>query len=227
MGKHLPQKVFQRRVAEELHPIKNGSLRPEDITPGSHQVVWWRGRCGHEWQQRIDQRRAGCGCPYCAGTKVLEGYNDLASRCPDVAESWHPTKNGNLTPRDVTYGSIRKVWWLGKCGHEWEARVNSRVRAYGCPICRRIERERRSKQRKVLSDSYAPVGATLMDTSTSLFQWACQQRHLRGVSFDSIAEQLGISRDMAERLCCQDSSEDEVLGNLSKRDAMVGDAYVA
>ena len=30
-----------------------------------------------------------------------------------------------------------KVWWLGKCGHEWEAVIASRTgnRKSGCPYC--------------------------------------------------------------------------------------------
>ena len=32
-------------------------------------------------------------------------------------------------------GSTKKVWWVGKCGHEWEAAVSSRVRGSGCPYC--------------------------------------------------------------------------------------------
>ena len=30
---------------------------------------------------------------------------------PHLVKEWHPTKNGDLTPKDVTYGSNKKVWW--------------------------------------------------------------------------------------------------------------------
>ena len=46
---------------------------------------------------------------------------------------WHPTKNNGLDPTDVTKGSHYKVWWLGKCGHEWQAVISSRTRGVGCP----------------------------------------------------------------------------------------------
>lgn len=57
---------------------------------------------------------------------------------PELAAQWHPTKNGSLRPRDLTYGSGRKVWW--KCpagpGHEWEASPNNRTSGRsGCPYC--------------------------------------------------------------------------------------------
>ena len=36
----------------------------------------------------------------------------------------------------VNYGSDKKVWWLGKCGHEWYMSVNDRTtQNCGCPIC--------------------------------------------------------------------------------------------
>ena len=64
------------------------------------------------------------------------GDNDLKTRYPEIAKEWHPTKNGVLTADDVVSGSNKKVWWLGNCGHEWEAVVSSRALSHtGCPIC--------------------------------------------------------------------------------------------
>ncbi len=37
----------------------------------------------------------GVGCPYCAGTAVLPGFNDLATTHPDLSSEWHPTANGD------------------------------------------------------------------------------------------------------------------------------------
>ena len=42
-------------------------------------------------------------------------------------------KNGGLVPDNV--GSYRKVWWLGTCGHEWEAAIVAVVNGSGCNIC--------------------------------------------------------------------------------------------
>jgi hypothetical protein len=35
----------------------------------------------------------------------------------------------------ITIGSNRKVWWICKNGHEWEARINSRIYGNSCPCC--------------------------------------------------------------------------------------------
>lgn len=77
------------------------------------------------------------GCPYCAGRKVLPGFNDLATLAPDVAQQWHPTLNGALTPQMVTAGSHRKVWWECEQGHVWKAVIYPRtgLKKCGCPVC--------------------------------------------------------------------------------------------
>ena len=55
---------------------------------------------------------------------------------PDVAKQWHPTKNGDKKPEEITPGSAAKVWWLCDKGHEWDARITDRARlGTGCPYC--------------------------------------------------------------------------------------------
>ena len=113
---------------------------PEDFSSNSNKQVWWVCEKGHEWQAQINSRSRGTGCPICAGKKVLAGYNDLATKRPDIAEQWHPTKNGELTAQDFTAGSEKKVWWVcSKCGYEWEAQINNRTSTkYAlCPMCRK------------------------------------------------------------------------------------------
>ena len=123
------------QLASEWHPTKNGSLIPSQVTAGTNKKVWWLGKCGHEWEATVASRHKGVGCPYCAGKRVIVGVNDLATVNPELAAEWHPTKNGNLLPAQVKVKSNKKVWWLGKCGHEWEATVSSRSNERGCPYC--------------------------------------------------------------------------------------------
>lgn len=122
-------------LVREWHPVKNGSLTPQQVLPGSHRIVWWRCANGHEWQAQIKSRSNGAGCPVCANKKLLAGANDLASRYPELAKEWHPSKNGSLTPADVIPGTQRRVWWQCAKGHTWRASVASRVSGSGCPVC--------------------------------------------------------------------------------------------
>ena len=73
-------------IAREWHAAKNGSLTPETVSPYSNRKVWWICEEGHDYQAVVAARtQSGCGCPYCAGRKVLYGFNDLATVNPDIA----------------------------------------------------------------------------------------------------------------------------------------------
>lgn len=121
-------------IAAEWHPTKNLGLKPYEVLSGISKKVWWICHKGHEWQDSINHRTSGRCCPYCAGKRPSID-NCLQTLNPRLAKEWHPTKNGNLTPNDVTAMSGRRVWWLCKKGHEWRAPVNNRQQGKGCRIC--------------------------------------------------------------------------------------------
>jgi len=54
---------------------------------------------------------------------------------PKLSKEWHPTKNGVLTPEDVTPYSNKKVWWVCEKKHEWSVAICNRNRGTGCPYC--------------------------------------------------------------------------------------------
>lgn len=122
-------------LAAQWHPVKNGSLTPEQVLPGSHRKVWWICEKGHEWQAIVKSRVSGSGCPVCADRMLLPGQNDLETTMPELAAQWHPTKNGALRPCDLVAGTRRRVWWRCEKGHEWQAAVSSRASGTGCPVC--------------------------------------------------------------------------------------------
>ena len=122
-------------LAQEWHKTKNGDLTPNDVAVGSNKIVWWQcSKCGYEWHTIVASRGLKhTGCPCCAGQKVLHGFNDLATTHPELANEWHPSKNGKLNPKNITAGSSKRVWWkCQKCGHEWQTTVSGRR---GCPKC--------------------------------------------------------------------------------------------
>ena len=123
-------------LAAEWHPTKNGGLTPYDFGAGSHEVVWWLGRCGHEWDDNPGHRSHGRGCPLCSGKRIVTGVNDLATTHPEIAAQWHPSRNGSVSPDTIGAGSHKKVWWQDH-GHEWIAIVDNRTRHnHGCSVCR-------------------------------------------------------------------------------------------
>ena len=60
--------------------------------------------------------------------------NSLAAVHPELIVEWSD-RNLPLTPDSVTFGSNKKVWWKGACGHEWETSVKARSNGEKCPIC--------------------------------------------------------------------------------------------
>lgn len=129
-------------LAKEWNYDKNGNLTPDMVMEKSPKKVWWIcSKCGYEWYMSLYARSKGGHCPRClkieqsiAQSTPINGVNDLLSQKPNLCEEWHPTKN-EITPDKITVSSNKKVWWLGKCGHEWQATVGSRSAGRGCPIC--------------------------------------------------------------------------------------------
>ncbi len=75
--------------------------------------------------------------------KIKEQYfsimkdNSLAVLYPDIAKEWHPTKNGNITPDQISSETHDSYYWIcSKCGKEYKAMVKNRVRVgSGCKDC--------------------------------------------------------------------------------------------
>jgi very-short-patch-repair endonuclease len=135
--------ILHPRIADQWHPTKNEGLKPEQFAPKSSKRVWWKCSKGpdHEWQTSINNRtgdESGTNCPCCSGQKVSV-TNSLESQKPDIAAEWHPTKNGDLVPRNVALKSSKRVWWKCPKGpdHEWQTSINNRtVEGRGrCPYC--------------------------------------------------------------------------------------------
>ena len=109
-------------VAAQWHPTNNNGLTPDQVTPGSKVKAWWylpyddpdTGKhFDFEWEARINDRAIRKrGCPYLTNDVVWPGYNDLATRNPELAEQWHPAKNKGVTPDNVFANSTKWGWWI-------------------------------------------------------------------------------------------------------------------
>ena len=130
--------TLNTRLAKEWHPTKNGSLTAFNVTIYSDKKAWWKCNKGddHEWLSAVKDRSNGNGCSICSGQKVVMS-NCLATLNPILAKEWHPTKNGNLTPYEVSLNSHKKAWWKCNKGddHEWTSIISNRTKGQGCPYC--------------------------------------------------------------------------------------------
>ena len=144
-GKSLQDK--NPKIAKEWHKTKNQPLTPRDVYPNSTKRIWWVCKKKHDWDAPVNDRNQGNGCPYCSGKRVDQN-NSLATLYPEVAKSWHPTKNGKVTASMVTPGSNMRFWWLCKIGHEWQTAVANRTSGKTCRVCSYIERGRKRRERR-------------------------------------------------------------------------------
>lgn len=135
------------KLAQQWHPTKNGNLTPEKLLPKDKRIIYWQCQHGHEFSYSTPYFiRLNGECPTCK--KTLSNFN------PELAAQWHPTKNGDLTPDDVTSSSDLKVWWLAPCGHEWQTKISSRVYKtdLSCTVCQRLESmQYASQHREILT----------------------------------------------------------------------------
>jgi hypothetical protein len=150
-------------LAKQWHPKKNGELSPDQVTKGSKKKVWWKCPVAddHEWQAAIGSRALnGRGCPFCAGVHA-SSTNSVEALYPDIAKEWHPTKNGDLRPSDVTKASTKQVWWRCSEGHEYQHSVNQRTsRVKICPYCSGY----RIGQGNSFADKYPAIAAEFHPT---------------------------------------------------------------
>ena len=137
--------VMSPEGSQDWNYTKN-TLRPEQVAPGSNKKFWFTcSKCKQDYDQQLNSRLRGCGCPFCDGQKVYDG-NSLASCCPDVAAGWDYTKNDGKTPSDFTWGSGKKAHWICRDPKHinepdqvfrWESIIANRTcKNSGCPSCK-------------------------------------------------------------------------------------------
>lgn len=119
----------------QWHPTKNGDLVPEEVSDGSERRVVWLCNYGHDWVATpYNRTRNRSGCPYCSNHKAWPGFNDLVTRFPQLAAEW--SEKNPYPPEEQVAGGNKLVWWKCERGHEWQVKVNVRVKqGANCPIC--------------------------------------------------------------------------------------------
>lgn len=124
------------RLSVEWDYERNSPWTPDRVTESSLRRFYWRCEKDHSYPASVAARKRGRGCPYCAGKRVLPGFNDLESNNPEIAGEWDDEKNSPLKPNQVGVGYTRKIFWICKLGHSYAASVASRTRMVsGCPFC--------------------------------------------------------------------------------------------
>lgn len=122
-------------------------ISPSQISPHNNKKVWWKCALGHEWACAIGSRTSNrsSGCPFCSTPpkRILAGFNDFESWCINngkdyLLKEWNKERNVFL-PKEISFGSGKRVWWKCDKGHEWRVSLGNRIQGTGCPICSRTQ----------------------------------------------------------------------------------------
>ena len=104
---------------------------PSTIKRNSGKKFKWRCKNGHIFIAKAYSRKIDSGCPYCTNKRVLEGFNDLFTKFPEIAEEAF-----GWDPRKVLPGTSSIKKWKCVNKHIWSTSPNSRTSMEsGCPSC--------------------------------------------------------------------------------------------
>lgn len=179
--------VSNPELAMQWHPTKNKSLTPKAITCGSNRQVWWICKNGHEFKSRVPDRLKSKGCPFCSGRYVTE-KNSVEYLYPSLLKEWDAKKNKGISPKSVSKGSHKKIWWNCCYGHSYQASIQDRTRnkPTGCPVCAgKIVSKEKSLENlmPILAKQWHPLknnGLNPSDVSigsSRLVWWVCPNGH--------------------------------------------------
>jgi len=160
---------------------------PSTVTAGSHQKNDWKCKEGHIYQSTVNSRtNMKSGCPVCFGRTLLQGYNDLQTKFPDIAKEaygWDPTT--------IVSGTHQKKTWICCLGHTWDASVVSRTfNGSDCPVCcgQKIVAGFNDLQTKfpdIAKEAYGWDPTTVAPGNNKKKKWICKLGHIWDASANS------------------------------------------
>lgn len=138
------------------------ALGPHKYAPFSNKKVWWICSSSHSWEATIASRsHQANGCPYCAGQRAIQGFNDLGTTHPELVKEWFDT---TITPDTAMAASIKNIKWKCIEGHIWEAQISNRaLRGDGCRECSGAGSSKIEQTLREVLNGFAPMGDRKLD----------------------------------------------------------------
>jgi hypothetical protein len=166
---------------------------PKLYFQGSNKKLKWKCSKRHIYECRISHRTSGHGCPFCAGKKVLKGFNDLATKYPKLSKEAY-----EWDPRNVIAGSHKKLAWKCKDGHIYLAQVSSRTTTIktGCPICSNKKllvgfNDLATTNPGIAQEAYGWDPKTVFAGTNKKLNWKCKKQHIFQAQVSSRTRKLG------------------------------------
>lgn len=139
------------------HPTKNNNIVPRNKAISCITKFWFKcDICNHNFKSSPNKiTSSNRWCPYCANKKLCKendcnhcfnssfaSYTCKTANGMLKVECWHPTKNGDLTPRDIMKRSNKKYWFhCNDCNHDFESLLSNITKLNGtwCPYCANLK----------------------------------------------------------------------------------------
>jgi cytochrome c2 len=173
-----------KEYAADLNDAPVNTIKPED----KHNY-WWRCSLGHTWQAAPNTRtKKHTRCRYCANRYAWPGFNDLASKFPDIAAEFDVEKN-DTTADHVVYNSHHVMWWKCDKGHSWCDDVRARTERHTrCPQCHGVYKGYGNRLIPGVNDLLSahpelreywnePTYDNTLPNSNKKYQWKCPKGH--------------------------------------------------
>lgn len=112
--------------------------------------TWHCEECGGDFERNINDMCLDDSCPYCAGKKVLPGYNDVLTLYPALADEMYDIGNYMIGTKLNECTENSSKWSYHKCpdcGEIYRMRIRDRTEKAerghrACPNCNYIAKNR-------------------------------------------------------------------------------------
>ena len=151
---------------------------PATVNCGSSKRMPWICELGHRWVTQVAVRTSrNSGCPVCNRHVVLAGFNDLATTHPEIAVMAH-----GWDPSTVISGSHKVREWKCSYGHISKAKIQTRARGVGCPICSNLFIQKGFNDLATTHPEIAAMAhgwdpSTVIAGTHKKYRWRCNEGH--------------------------------------------------
>lgn len=134
------KKNFSFNILEEWDYEKNNKDFPKisilKVKPKSNVKLWWKCKnFNHSWQATVRNRSEGSECSICANRTLLQGFNDFATKFPELLNIWKQSPN-NPDPSTVIYCSTKILLeWICEKEHHFIITPADLGKGRGCSYC--------------------------------------------------------------------------------------------
>lgn len=131
--------------------------------------------CYHEFELWISDIKNNNWCPYCSSHKICFSNNcyncyNKSFASSDKCKYWHPTKNGEINPRQVFKSTATKFWFkCNECSEDFKSGLNKIKCGRWCPHCKNKTELKLHKWLKILEELY--LNYTIIITKEYKKKW--------------------------------------------------------